>query len=130
MSNEEFNEDDFSFEELNETRKEYIDRIIVRLQNSKFNDKIKDFLQKCKSEAGDYKEAGQILSKYASGDKPTKEELKIVYTQLIDTLKIGGSGAVFILPFGSILLIALIKLGNKFGINFLPSAWNKKDEVK
>jgi len=124
MTNEEFTED-----ELNEGRKEYVDSIINKLQNSKFNEKIKDFLLKCKEEAGDYKEAGQILSKYAQGDKPTKEEFKIVYTQLIDTLKIGGSSAIFILPFGSVLLIALIKIGNKFGINFLPSAWNKNNDI-
>lgn len=112
---------------LDESVNTHIDTIINKLQNPKFKDKIKDFLLKCKEEGGDYKEAGQILSKYASGEKPSKEEMKKVYTQLVDTLKIGGSGTLFMLPFGSVLLIVLIKIGNKFGINFLPSAWDKKN---
>ena len=102
---------------------------INELESPKFKDKVKDFLLKCKEEVDDYKEAGQILKKVSLGKKPTKKEIKIVYDQLIDTLKIGGSGAIFMLPFGAVLLFTLIKLGNKFGINFLPSAWDKKESV-
>lgn len=98
------------------------------LEHPSFKDKIKDFLEKCKDEVEEYKEVGSILKKYASGEKISKEDMDKVYTQLLDTLKIGGSGTLFMLPFGSVLLVALIKIGNKFGINFLPSAWDKKEK--
>jgi len=96
------------------------------LEQPSFKDKVKDFLEKCKDEVDDYKEVGGILKNYASGEKISKEDMDKVYSQLLDTLKIGGSGTLFMLPFGSVLLIALIKLGDKFGINFLPSAWDKE----
>ncbi len=112
---------------ISNTNENKSDTISDKLENSNYKDKVKDFLEKCKEEVGEYKEAGQILKRYASGEKPSKEEMKKVYDQLIDTLKIGGGGTLFMLPFGSILLIALIKIGTKFGINFLPSSWNKND---
>jgi len=85
-------------------------------------------LEKCKEEAEDYEEAGIILKKYASGEDISKDEMQKVHNQLIDTLKIGGSGLIFMLPFGSILIVALLKYGDKIGINFLPSAWSEKEK--
>jgi hypothetical protein len=104
-------------------------KLLQIFNREKINHRIKDFLLKCKEEAGDYKRSGKILKKYAKGEKLTTEEIKEVREQLIDTLKIGGSGIILALPFGSVLLFALIKTGQKFNINFLPSAWNK-NEVK
>ena len=106
----------------------YMQRLYNYLLSDKLKDKTKDFLLKCKEEIGDYKEVGQILKKASSNKTITKEDRKIVYEQLIDTLKIGSAGALFLVPFGSILIITLVKIGNKLGINFLPSAWNKTNE--
>jgi len=105
-----------------------MEKLFNYLLSDKLKEKTKDFLQKCNEEIDDYKEVGQILKKATLNNTITKEEKKIVLEQLIDTLKIGSTGALFLVPFGSILIIALIKIGDKLGINFLPSAWDKTNE--
>jgi len=99
------------------------------LLSDKFKDKTKLFLSKCKNEVDEYKEAGQIIKRAVSGEKLSSEDKKKVYEQLVDTLKIGSSATLFLLPFGSILIIALIKIGKKFGINFLPSSFKVNESL-
>jgi len=88
-----------------------------------FRKSLTDFLHKSHQEVDDYKEVGQILKKYAETQKITKEEIKLVRQQLIDTLKMGGLSAIFIFPFGTILIVALLKFGDRLGLDFKPSAW-------
>ena len=122
--------EDYNNFNMNENLKDhkYINKIYNYLLSDSMKDKTKDFLLKCKNEIGEYKEVGQILVKATTDKKITREERKKVYEQLVDTLKIGGTGALFLLPFGSVLIYGLVKIGNKLGINFLPSSWKKTNE--
>lgn len=121
------NYNEFSINENLKNHK-YINKIYDFLMSDKMKDKTKDFLLKCKEEVDDYKEVGSILKKAAKDGSITKSERKIVYEQLVDTLKIGGTASLFLLPFGTVLIYGLIKIGKKFGINFLPSAWKQTNE--
>jgi len=104
-----------------------IEKFVNKILNKeKIKNGFLEFLKNSKEEAHEYKEAAQILNNYAKTGNASKEDIKKVRTQLIDTLKISSSLALFILPGGSLLLAMLITIGNKFDINFLPSSFSKK----
>ena len=106
------------------------EKINLLLNKEKIKNGIKDFLEKMKQEGREYREMEQIILDFVKTGKVSREDSKKVYEQLLDTLKIGGSAGVWLIPGGSVLLIILVKLAEKWGINILPSAFSKKNEKK
>lgn len=66
----------------------------------------------------------QIYHKFTIGDA-TEAELQEANQQFIDVLRSLGLSIVVILPFSPVTLPALVKLGNKLGIEILPSAFRE-----
>ena len=81
-------------------------------------------LPKIEQEIDETKELYQLLKKWSHHNHLSKEEIKKVKSQLIDILKSIPALAIFIAPFGSILLYLLIKT---LPFNILPSAFS--DEI-
>ncbi len=97
----------------------------------KIEDNAHHFLLSLKTEAFETKEATIIVQKYIKKGKISEEEEKILKNQMIDSLKFLGIVVPFVLiPGASILMPILIKVANKHNVQLLPSAFNKKEEVK
>ena len=106
---------------------EHINEIIAKLLKvKKIKSGMKNFLKKSRQEVKEYKEAGQILKNFIKTGKVSKEDSKKVYLQLLDTFKIGGNVSIWLIPGGSLLLVILIKLAEKWNINLLPTSFGKK----
>lgn len=102
-------------------------KIINKILNiKKIKSSMKNFLKNIAQEGREYKEMTQILHNFIKTGKVTKEDSKKVYTQLLDTLKLGGSAGIWLIPGGSVLLIILVKLAAKWHINLLPTSFKKK----
>lgn len=71
------------------------------------------------------KELYQLMVKWSSGETLTPEEKAKVKSQLLDICKTIPALAIFVLPFGSILLAVLIKF---LPFKILPTAFNKSPE--
>ncbi len=100
------------------------------LNKERIKNGIRDFLEKINQEGKEYKEIGQIIRSFIRTGKVSKKDSKKISKQLLDTLKMGGSVSIWLVPGGSVLLIILIKLAEKWGINLSPSAFNKKKGKK
>lgn len=99
------------------------------LQN--IEDSINRFFVNLKTEAIETKEATLIVQKYIKHGKISDEEEKMLKEQMMDSLKLLGVVVPFILiPGASILMPIIIKVANKHNVQILPSAFNKKEEVK
>ena len=89
-------------------------------------EKLEDFLRKCKNEGDEFNESGNIIRKFLKDkNSVTPKEIEQLREQMIDAHRIGGCTAVFILPFGSVLLALILKWGQKVGIDFVPSSFKK-----
>ncbi|KKE81430.1 hypothetical protein N481_18560 [Pseudoalteromonas luteoviolacea S4047-1] len=66
-----------------------------------------------------------IYKRYTLGNA-TKTELKVANKQFVDVLKGLGLGIFAILPFAPITIPLIIALGNKFGVEVLPSSFTTK----
>ncbi len=73
------------------------------------------------------KELYQLMVKWSSGETLTPEEKAGVKSQLLDICKTIPALAIFVLPFGSVLLAILIKF---LPFNILPTAFKDTDESK
>jgi len=97
---------------------------------NEINKHIKEFLQNCKNEGVEYKEAADLINKHFKGEKLTEDELHKLREQIIDSIKIAGITAYMIpatiIPFGYALLPFIIKIAEKNKINILPSSFKKK----
>jgi len=71
------------------------------------------------------KELYHLMVKWSSGETLTNEEKTAVKSQLLDICKTIPALAIFVLPFGSILLAVLIKF---LPFKILPTAFNKPPE--
>jgi hypothetical protein len=67
-----------------------------------------------------------IYRKFTQGEA-TELEMKAANEQLVDVLKGLGIGIFATLPFAPITIPFIIKLGKRFGIDVLPSAFYEKD---
>lgn len=72
------------------------------------------------------KELYELMQKWSAGGKLSKLEKMKVKTQLIDICKAIPALAIFILPFGSIVLIFLFKF---LPFNILPTAFYETPEI-
>ncbi|PIK13567.1 hypothetical protein [Halobacteriovorax sp. JY17] len=66
-------------------------------------------------------------SRYSRG-KASKEEMKIANMQFREVVTSLGLGVLLVLPFAPLTLPIVVKLGQKFGINIIPSAFRKEEE--
>ncbi|KZN39041.1 hypothetical protein [Pseudoalteromonas luteoviolacea] len=70
-----------------------------------------------------------IYKRYTQGHA-SKEELKVANKQFVDVLKGLGLGIFAILPFAPITIPIIIALGNKLGVDVLPSSFSNHKEAK
>lgn len=68
-----------------------------------------------------------IYGRYSRG-KATKEEMRIANRQLRDVVSSLGLGVLLVLPFAPLTLPIIVKLGKRFGIDIIPSAFSKEDD--
>lgn len=95
--------------------------IVTSFNKKEIKNKLIDFKEKSKEQGSEYKKALDIIVNYKISKKLTDEESQIIKNIFIDTFKISVLSAVFLLPAGSIWIVALIKLFKLFKINILPS---------
>lgn len=92
----------------------------------KIKKSVKQLIGDTKLEAIETKELIKLL--WAAKSKSlTKEEKAKVKNQSLDVFKLTVLSALFIVPGSGILIIFLVKFGKKFGINVLPSSFDKKE---
>ena len=90
----------------------------------KLNLAIVDFLKRLKQEGNKTSEAAIILSRYAKGEKVSKEDMEKFRSQMIDVIKVLGIGVPFaIIPGSSLLLPLVIAIAKKYNIDILPSSF-------
>jgi hypothetical protein len=68
-----------------------------------------------------------IYRKFTQGDA-SKAEMKAANEQMVDVIKGLGLGVFAALPFAPVTIPFIIKLGKRFGIEVLPSAFYEKDK--
>ena len=76
-------------------------------------------------EINETRELYTLLQKWGAGTVLTDEEKRAVKEQLIDICKAIPALAIFMLPFGSLVLVFLIKT---LPFNILPSSFNSTSE--
>ena len=119
---------DYSFFEKR-GRKEFADKL--KQNKSKSTKAIRLFFHNLSTEAKETQDASKILIKYIKKGKLNKEEENELKTQVYDLLKIMGIGVPFFMIPGSTLLIPfLLKVAEKRGIDILPSAFSKDNDLK
>ncbi|WP_448567889.1 hypothetical protein [Thalassotalea ganghwensis] len=79
-------------------------------------------------EKAETKEMLAIYKRYTKR-QATAEEMKLANQQFFDVLKGLGIGVVAILPFAPITLPIVIKLGQKLGVDILPSSFREDDTI-
>lgn len=88
---------------------------------------IKENIPKIENEIKETKELYELLIKWSTLGTISKEEKKKIHEQLLDIVKSIPALAIFLAPFGSIILILLIKY---LPFNILPSSFNDDDTIK
>jgi hypothetical protein len=90
---------------------------------------ISTFAKNMSSEAKETKEASMLIVKFMKDGKISPEEEKELRMQVYDLFKMVGIGIpFFMIPGSSLLLPFLIKVSKRFGVNLLPSSFNKDAE--
>ena len=79
-------------------------------------------------EKAETKEMLAIYKRYTKR-QATSEEMKLANQQFFDVLKGLGIGVVVILPFAPITLPIVIKLGQKLGVDILPSSFREEESL-
>ena len=90
----------------------------------KIKETVKTFIDDTKSEVRETKEMAELIWQSKNKDLTPEEKTK-VKNQGWDLLKMTFLGALFAIPGSGILIIFLAKFGKKFGINVLPSSFDK-----
>ena len=73
-----------------------------------------------------------ITYKRFTRGQATKQEMEEAHKQFVDVIRGLGLGVLAVLPFSPITLPFIVKLGEKIGVNVLPSAFmndTQEDEV-
>lgn len=117
----------------NNTIRKIIKEEVINTLNESFykkltkkgRDSLVKFIVGIQKETRDTKEAAAILKKYASTGKVSKEESRLLRTQVYDILKGVGIGIPFMLvPGASVLIPFLIKVAKNRGVDLLPSGFS------
>ena len=93
----------------------------------KIKSSIKSIINDTKSEARETKEMAELIWESKSKDL-TPEQKDKIKNQGFDLFKLTVLGALFIVPGSGILIVFLVKFGKRFGINILPSSFDKKKD--
>ncbi|MCJ8328487.1 MAG: hypothetical protein HRT89_01590 [Lentisphaeria bacterium] len=80
-------------------------------------------------ESSETKDMLFVLLRIAKRDKIDDAEKDAALKQFQDILKLVGLGALIALPAGTILVFAVIKLGQRYKIDVLPSAMSATDDT-
>lgn len=87
-------------------------------------DSLKDFWDKTNEEVTETVAAEKILTKYLKGQTVSQEEKKFFREQLLDLFKIIFIGIpLAIIPGFSFVMLFLVKISKKMGINIFPSSF-------
>lgn len=93
----------------------------------KIKSSIKSIINDTKSEARETKEMVELIWESKSKDL-TPEQKDKIKNQGFDLFKLTVLGVLFIVPGSGILIVFLVKFGKRFGINVLPSSFDKKKD--
>lgn len=86
-----------------------------------------DFWQKSKQEVTETKEAEKVFVKYVEGKEVSREENEIFKNQTFDLIRIIFIGIpLAVVPGFSIIMLVIVKIGNKYKFNVLPSSFRSK----
>ena len=86
--------------------------------------KLANIFMAIKNEKEETKELAQLLKKYVEQQGSlSSEEMKKVKDQFSDILKMAGLSIPIIMPFSSVIIPLIIKLGQKVGVNILPTSF-------
>jgi len=90
----------------------------------------KDTLEKLATEWSETKEVAPTLGKIFKGQEVSDAEKQELITQAGDVARVVGLGAVKMIPFVGIPLVAMIIYTmKKMGLRPLPTAWGETDET-
>ena len=93
-------------------------------------EKISKVLNAIKNEADETKEMVSLIKKYIDNkDDFNKDDEKAVKEQLKDLMKLAGLSIPAIIPLMKFTIPFIIKLGEKLGINILPTSFNDKTKI-
>jgi hypothetical protein len=94
-------------------------KILLKGENS-----LLDFWHKTRIEVRETKQAEKIFIRYVENKEVSKEEKTALRNQSIDLAKVIFIGIpLAIVPGFSVVMIVLVKLGQKYKFNVLPSAF-------
>ena len=86
--------------------------------------KLANIFMAIKNEKEETKELAQLLKKYVEQQGSlSSEEMKKVKEQFSDILKMAGLSIPIIMPFSFVIIPLIIKLGQKVGVNILPTSF-------
>ena len=86
--------------------------------------KLANIFMAIKNEKEETKELAQLLKKYVEQQGSlSSEEMKKVKDQFSDILKMAGLSIPIIMPFSFVIIPLIIKLGQKVGVNILPTSF-------
>jgi len=86
--------------------------------------KLANVFMAIKNEKEETKELAQLLKKYVEQQGSlSSEEMKKVKDQFSDILKMAGLSIPIIMPFSFVIIPLIIKLGQKVGVNILPTSF-------
>jgi|TARA_B100001996_G_C18414968_1_gene498376 hypothetical protein len=86
--------------------------------------KLANIFMAIKNEKEETKELAQLLKKYVEQQGSlSSEEMKKVKEQFSDILKMAGLSIPIIMPFSFVIIPLIMKLGQKVGVNILPTSF-------
>jgi len=86
------------------------------------------FLSLLKVSISNSKELRQIFKNAIENKSITEEENKIIRHHIADILKTLGLSSLFILPFGSLMIILIIRLSEDYNMRLLPESLQLVDK--
>ncbi len=84
---------------------------------------LRDGLEK---EGTETKEMFAIYGRYTQG-RASKEEMKEANKQFVEVIKGLGVGVLLVLPFAPLTIPFVVKLGERLGVDIIPSSFRSKD---
>ena len=94
------------------------------MERKSLEHKLANIFMAIKNEKEETKELAQLLKKYVEQQGSlSSEEMKKVKEQFSDLLKIAGLSIPIIMPFSFVIIPLIIKLGQKVGVNILPTSF-------
>lgn len=83
----------------------------------------KSLLKKLSQEWSETKESASIVSRLAMGESVSESEKKILASQALDLVKGIPIAGLFMLPGGGLAVAAMIKIGQRLGVDVRPSSF-------